>query len=83
MRTFEIPAMSGCMLAENTEEHREIFGEDGSSVLYFQDIGEMLEKTRWLLDHPEERRRLAEAAHRLITRGRHTYGDRLLQMLRS
>lgn len=82
MRTFEIPAMSGCMLAENTEEHREIFGEDGSSVLYFQDIGEMLEKTRWLLDHPEERRRLTEAAHRLITRGGHTYADRLLQILR-
>jgi spore maturation protein CgeB len=83
MRSFEIPAMSGCMLAENTEEHREIFGEDGSSVLYFRNIGEMLEKTRWLLDHPQERRRLAEAAHRLITLGGHTYGDRLAQMLQS
>jgi len=82
MRTFEIPAMSGCMLAENTEEHREIFGADGEAVLYFQDIGEMLKKTRWLVDHPEERHRLAVAAHCLITRGGHTYGDRLLQMLR-
>ena len=82
MRTFEIPAMSGCMLAEDTEEHREIFGTEGEAVLYFRDIGEMLEKTRWLVDHPQERRRLAVAAHDLITRGGHTYGDRLLQMLR-
>ncbi len=82
MRTFEIPAMSGCMLAEDTAEHREIFGAEGAAVLYFQNIGEMVEKTRWLVDRPAERRRLAAAAHTLITRGGHTYSDRLLQMLR-
>jgi spore maturation protein CgeB len=82
MRSFEIPAMSGCMLAEDTAEHREIFGAEGEAVLYFQAIGEMLEKTRWLVDHPVERRRLAAAAHALITAGGHTYGDRLLEMLR-
>jgi spore maturation protein CgeB len=81
MRTFEIPAMSGCMLTENTAEHREIFGAEGAAVLYFQNIGEMVEKTRWLVDHPAERHRLAAAAHALITAGRHTYSDRLLQML--
>jgi spore maturation protein CgeB len=81
MRTFEIPAMSGCMLAEYTEEHRELFGKEGEAVLYFKSIGEMVEKTRWLVDHDAERQRLAAKAHALITAGGHTYGDRLLTML--
>ena len=81
MRTFEIPAMSGCMLAESTDEHRELFGAEGVAVLYFDSIGEMLEKARWLVDHSAERQRLAAAAHALITAGGHTYSDRLLTML--
>jgi spore maturation protein CgeB len=81
MRTFEIPAMSGCMLAESTEEHRGLFGAEGEAVLYFKTIGEMVEKTRWLVDHPAERKRLVARAHALILAGGHTYGDRLLMML--
>jgi spore maturation protein CgeB len=81
MRTFEIPAMSGCMLAESTEEHREIFGPEGNAVLYFKSIEEMVEKTHWLVEHPAERYKLAAAAHALITAGGHTYSDRLLTML--
>jgi hypothetical protein len=30
MRTFEVPAVGGCMLKEDTEEHREILGREGS-----------------------------------------------------
>ncbi len=32
MRTFEVPAAGGCMCVEDTDEHREIFGEDGEAV---------------------------------------------------
>ena len=81
MRTFEIPAIGACMLTEDTEEHREIFGEEGKAVVYFQTIDEMIEKLRWLLNHPDERTRLAEAAHYLMTQSRHTYKDRLISML--
>lgn len=81
MRSFEIPAMGGCMLAESTVEHRELFGEEGQAVLYFQDIPELIRKARWLLDHPEERQRLRAAVHRRITSGGHTYSDRLRSML--
>ena len=81
MRTFEVPAVGGCMLTEDTEEHREIFGEEGKAVVYFQTIPEMVEKARWLLSHDEERKRLATAAHLLITQGHHTYRDRLQTML--
>lgn len=80
MRSFEIPAMGGCMLAESTAEHRDILGEEGAAVLYFKDIPEMIGKARWLLDHPAERQRLRTAAYRLITSGGHTYRDRLRSM---
>jgi spore maturation protein CgeB len=81
MRTFEIPAMRGCMLAEDTNEHREIFGAEGLAVQYFRTISELVEKSRWLRDHPAERQRLAQAGHQLITTAGHTYQDRLTAMV--
>lgn len=81
MRSFEIPAIGGCLLAEDTHEHREVLGPEGNAVLYFSGIDQMLAKLRWLLDRPQERQRLAQAAHRLIVSGRNTYRDRLITML--
>lgn len=81
MRSFEIPAIGACMLVEYTEEHREIFGAAGESVVYFRSIPEMIEKARWLLDRPAERHRLAAAAHSRITAGGNTYQDRLAALL--
>lgn len=81
MRTFEVPAVGACMLTEDTPDHREIFGEDGECVVYFQTVQEMVEKTKWLLDHPDERQRLSVAAHERIVQGNHTYIDRLKSML--
>jgi spore maturation protein CgeB len=81
MRTFEVPAVGGCMLTEDTAEHREIFGLEGESVLYFLDEVEMAAKARWLLDRPAERRRLAEAAHAKIHSGQCAYQDRLRQIV--
>jgi spore maturation protein CgeB len=81
MRSFELPAMRACMLTEDTEEHREIFGNDGEAVTFFRTREEMVEKLRWLLTHDDERRRLKEASHRVVTTGHHTYRDRLESML--
>ena len=81
MRSFEIPATGACMLVEDTEEHREIFGPDGEAVVYFRSIPEMIDKSRWLLDRPAERQRLAAAAHSRIVTGCNTYQDRLAAML--
>ncbi len=81
MRTFEVPAIGACMLTEDTDEHREIFGKDGEAVVYFQSIGEMLEKFKWLLVNENERKRLAKTAHSLIVNGSNSYKDRLMTML--
>ena len=81
MRSFEIPAVGGFMIAEDTLEHREIFGAEGSCVLYFTTPQQAAEKTNWALVNPAERHRMAAAANRHILLGKNTYRDRLLQIL--
>jgi spore maturation protein CgeB len=69
------------MLVEKTDEHLDLFGPEGQAVLYFDTIPEMIEKTRWLLEHETERGRLRDAAHRVIVGGKHTYRDRLASII--
>jgi spore maturation protein CgeB len=81
MRSFEVPAMRGCMLVESTTEHRAILGPDGEAVVYFNTISEMVEKAKWLLSHAEERRRLAATVYQRIIHGKNRYQDRLTAIL--
>jgi spore maturation protein CgeB len=81
MRSFEIAALGGCMLAEDTAEHREILGPDGESVMYFRTPREASERARALLDDPDERARLSKAVYDRISGGAHTYRDRLNAIL--
>lgn len=81
MRSFEVPAMGGCPLMEDTPEHRELFGQDKQSALYFNNIKEMVCAAEWLVKHPSERDRIAANAHRTIINGNHTYSNRLREML--
>jgi spore maturation protein CgeB len=81
MRTFEAAAMGGCLLIEDTAEHREIFGRDGDAVVYFRSIPEMVERAKCLLQHDTDRHRLASAAHARVTQGGNTYADRLQTIL--
>jgi spore maturation protein CgeB len=82
MRSFEIAAIGGCILAEDTAEHREIFGPDGEAVVYFRTPEEAAKCARTLLDAPAERARLSASVHARITAGAHTYRDRFVTMLR-
>jgi spore maturation protein CgeB len=81
MRTFEVPAAGGCMLTEDTEEHREILGPDGECVLYFRQIDEMIARARWLLENKPERARLAAACRARIRIDSNTYKQRLTRIL--
>jgi spore maturation protein CgeB len=81
MRSFEIPAIGGFMLAEETPEHREIFGAEGRCALYFKTPGEAAAKARWALANAEERYRMAYAARAMIISRRNTWADRLVQIL--
>jgi len=77
MRSFEIPAIGTCMLAEYTKEHKQIFGEDLVNIVYFREENDLIKKIKWLLENNNERIRLAKSAHTLIRNERHTYKDRL------
>jgi spore maturation protein CgeB len=83
MRTYELPAARACVIAERTDEHHAIYGEEGRNVLYFGDEGEMIGKISYLLRNPAKRSAYAEAVHRQITGERNTYADRLVQMLQA
>lgn len=81
MRSYEIPAIGGCMLVEDTAEHRVLFGDDGECVRYFRDAADLPARARELLADPQQRARLAQAAHERITRRGNTYRERLTTML--
>jgi spore maturation protein CgeB len=81
MRTYEVPAMGGCPLVEDTAEHRTLFGEEGEAVLYFSDGEELARKARSLVVDEPFRKRLRDNSHRLITQGANTYADRLASFL--
>ena len=81
MRSFEIAATGGCIVAENTVEHRKIFGPEGEATVYFRNAKEASECTRALLCRSAERRRLAGGSHRRIVGGAHSCVDRLAAML--
>jgi spore maturation protein CgeB len=74
--------MKAAMVMERTDDHEDLFGPEGTAALYFETVSEMVEKVRWLLDHPDKRHEMAREAHRLIIDGKHTYRDRLQTILR-
>jgi len=80
MRTFEVPACGGCMLAERTDDHEQFF-EDGIDALFFSSPEELVSRARALLGDDHGRRTMAAAGHTRIVRGQHTYKDRLLAIL--
>lgn len=81
MRSFEIGASGGCMVAEDTPEHRALFGPEDACVRYFGTPEELAATCTELLRDAPARARLRTALHGHIVRGHHTYVDRLRQML--
>jgi hypothetical protein len=81
MRSFEIPAIGACMVAEDTAEHRALFGEDGTAVRYFGSAAEAVQIVNELRASPAEIARLAAAARELITSSPNSYADRLCTLV--
>jgi spore maturation protein CgeB len=80
MRSFEVPAMRGCVVAEDTDDHRTMFGSDGAAASLFRTPDEAVDQIRALLGDGDRRARQATAGHARITGGPHTYRDRLVEM---
>ncbi|HAN45180.1 MAG TPA: hypothetical protein DCQ32_01350 [Cyanobacteria bacterium UBA8156] len=80
MRTYELPALGLAMVAEDTPEHRDLFGEEGRHVLYFTTPATAVTQVQRLLADETLRQALAQSNHQLVCGGGHTYGDRLRTM---
>ncbi|MEI7939559.1 MAG: glycosyltransferase [Verrucomicrobiota bacterium] len=79
-RSLEIPACGGFMLAERTDEHLRLF-EEGKEAEFFSDDAELLQKTRYFLEHPEQRLKIAQAGYERCLRSGYSYPERLRKVL--
>jgi spore maturation protein CgeB len=81
VRTMEITASGGFLLAERTDEHRRLF-EEGKEAAYFSSDSELLSKVRHYLTHPGDLKRIAAASRERCLGSGYSYGARLPEMLR-
>ena len=79
MRSFEAAAIGGCILAEDTTDHRELYGE---AARYFTTPAELVQQAQALVNDPATRYRLSLQLREKVAAGCHTYADRLATMLR-
>lgn len=80
-RTFEIPACGAFMLAERTPDHLELY-QEGKEAEFFDSDEELLEKARYYLAHPHQRRRVAAAGHQRCWNSGYSTDARMSQMLK-
>jgi hypothetical protein len=80
MKTFEIPACGGFMLATRSPDHEAMFEEDREASM-FADVDECASKIRYFLDNPDEAQTIAGQGCERVTRGHNTYLDRLRRLL--
>lgn len=79
-RSVEIPACRSMMLAERTSEHQQLF-EEGKEAVYFSSDSELLEKCRYYLDHPHERKAIRDSGYERCIRSDYSYHGRINQIL--
>lgn len=81
MRSYELPAMRACILAQDTPDHRELYGADGETVRYFTTAADIGAAARGLLQDAPERERLGVAVHSRVVRPESSYFARLERLL--
>ena len=77
MRSLEVPAMRGCVLAENSKEHRALYGDN--DVQYYGNIEEMVEKASALIKKNQSKQ-MARILNIHVVNNGHTYKDRLISI---
>jgi spore maturation protein CgeB len=79
-RTFQIPALGGFLLHERNELVTRYF-EEGVEAEFFASDAELLEKCRYYVAHPDERRRIGEAGRRRCVEAGYFEPDRVRAIL--
>ena len=78
MRMFEVTGVGSCLVTDYREENALLFEEDREIVIY-KSSREMAEKVRYLFDHPEEMKQIAENGQRRTLKD-HNYKNKALAM---
>jgi spore maturation protein CgeB len=73
-RLFECTGVGSCLLTDHKANISTLFEPD-REVVTFSSTEECIDKAKWLLDHPQERRRIAQAGQRR-TLAEHTFTQR-------
>jgi spore maturation protein CgeB len=79
-RSFEVPASGGLLLAQDTAEHREIFGINGG-VLYFSNLENLLQQVEWVRNHSKEANMLAMRGYNNIVNGMNDWHQRAIEVM--
>lgn len=74
LRLFEATGIGACLVTEARQNLRDLFAVD-EEIIAYRSAEECVEKVTWLLDHPMERARIAEAGQRRTLR-EHTFAQR-------
>lgn len=80
MRNFEIPACGTMMVSERTDDLVSIFREDTEAV-FFSSTEELVDKVCYYVRNTARREAVALAGRDRIVRGRHSYHDRVREIL--
>ena len=81
MRSYEAAAIGGCILAEDTVDHRKLFGPEGQSARYFTTVPEMVHQAKLLAANVDARAHLTVRLRERMASRKDTYADRLATML--
>lgn len=78
MRLFEVTGVGSCLVTDWKDNLPELFEPD-TEVVTYQNIDECVEKVNYLLEHDDERRKIAEAGQARTLRD-HTVSQRVAQL---
>lgn len=79
-RSFELPALGQLIVGQKTLEHEELL-EHGKEAFWFDNIEEMIDFSKQLLNNMKVAKKVASAGFMRITTGKNTYADRALSIL--
>ena len=79
-RTFEIPACGSMLLADRTDEHRELF-EEGTEAEFFASVPELVDKAKFYCGDESARLRIARAGFERCIKSKYAYVHRLETVL--